>query len=442
MTNLVDSRFFLTMTNENLERLCCEPYTSLVSLEVSIASLHTNHMIHFSREALNRHKSAANLAQSVKNLNCKVKQAKSSFNLSSNRRKLSPEDDEQLPPTRRRSELSLFGPEDGSGGSASQYGATVIVERQKPNKNLSKKEEEEETDEEVSRGERGGFSSLQNRQEDFKQSESDKLNNDDEDDDCDKEKREEDEEKTRQVEQVQVFEVDLQRCPNCKWPCARSHLKPMHSSQQIQFNWIRENLMDNFEENVDEIEERCLKHSLWHLLLKCLAFKNKLDDYITCCVMLDDIRLLNIEQFIITRRDEDEIIDRVLVHLGRKVEFDKEREVKDDEHRQEHCFKCKACFELPSVRKRRSNSPSDYQVDEEEEDFDVEEDEKEDEGVSFNLENLFEQFMMRRNADVKKAISRLLKHPKLLNSCRIPAKFYLRVIANYSSSSGGYNFGN
>lgn len=422
LENLSDSRFFLAMTTENIERLCCEPYTSLLSLEISLANLHTNHVIHFSKDALNRHKSVANLAQSIKNLTRLKQKAQSNCNIS-----------RHCPI--KLAESNLHGSKTNCEPTAPITSDTkVIVERQRPNnlrKHVSPNGHKSTINEE--HRDKGPFFSVRGRDEVIKSREEEFFSPEHNSDNNNEETNQEVENETTIG---QKKEVDWIRCSNCRWPRPRSHLKPMHSSQKIQFNWIQENLLPNFEENIDQIEERALKHGLWHLLLKCFAFKNKLDEYITCCIMLDDVRLLNIEQFVITKRGEDEIIECLLEHLGRKVDLTNsiKAELGGNVKAKEFCLKCKS--ELDQVD---NDSDSDQYVD----NLDHDNQHNNDDEISFSLVNLFEQFMMRRNADIKRCVSHLLRHPKLLNDSKIPAKFYLKAIAfASSSSSGGYNFGN
>lgn len=402
IVNLNDSQLFFTVSNENIERLCSEPYASMVSLDISIANLHTNHVVHFSQEALQRHKSLAKLSQSIMNLNkLKLASTRSSFMNENNGRVLASstldiaENDLTLDLDDKR----------------------VVVEQLKP-KNLTKSEtdksknifsaiHEQQENQQPTPTEEGGSKSI-NRLTEIKQLD---------------------------VPQPQVIQLSVEqketsdpnRCHNCNWPKPRAHLKPMHHSQQIQHNWIQENLVPNFNEHVEQIEERAFKHGLWHLVLRCYASKHQLEDYITCCLMLDDVRLLNLERFDSLKCSEAELIDLTLNQLKLKLNqiLAQKDTCKDFTTGADmsYCFKCHEVFDTKDV-----NNKDDSLIDEDQSLGSSSYDE--DDIISFSLVNLVRRLVLRKNSDIKPMIQKLLQHPDLLNMSRIPADFYLQVIAN------------
>lgn len=452
LNNLTDSRFFLAMASENIERLSSEPYTSLVSLEISIADLHTNHVIHFSKEALNRHKSVANLSRSIRNLGrpkAEVRQiTRSTFDVRRDSTTLSSEENSNY-------DSSTNDLTDQKEQRTSGQDNKVIVERQRPI-NLSNRRNNQNGNEDLLtidrdeaqsasiRPSQGPFFSPRSREEAIKRREEylspSKEGEEDEDDDMARSDLEKTKDLPGKIDSnsssinsiiTKPLEFDPIRCSNCQWPRPRSHLRPMHSSQRIQYSWIEENLLANFEENIEQIEERAFKHGLWNLLLKCLAFRNKFDDYITCCIMLDDVRLLNLEQFVITRRPDDNLMDCILQLMSSKLDFVKEIQLKHQvdggpHHNiglEDYCFKCHN-----ELERNPDELHDDYAVDVIASTDNDHSPRRSSDRISFNLVNLFEQFMMRPNADIKRSIGLLLKYPKLIEESRIPARFYLRAI--------------
>lgn len=406
MENINDSRLFLTMTNENIDRLCTEPYTSLMSLDISITNLHTNHVIHFSKEALNRHKSIANLSQSIRNLKRLTQETASTQDLNNER-----------PDYLREKRL-----DDTNNSNLERTGDTrVIVERQRPIKRNNHVKSQSTSRDQISVAELD----LETRTFSV-----DKLDEHKSPDDQNKQPTSAtslssletsdadcnllgsgNESPKLEVDSSPVEEADAIRCIGCQWPRQWSHLRPTHSSQQIQYNWIRENLMANFEENVEDIQSRAFKHGLWSLYLMCLAHKSELDDYIKCCMLLDDIRLLKVEQFII-KYGEEEIVDRLLQQLEDKIKIQNHfsEDGKNEDGVSEICMNCH----------RRQDKIEDELL--------ITDDGTSLTDISINLINLF-QIMMRRNGDIKKSVARLLRYPKVLNGSRIPSSFYLKAIA-------------
>lgn len=358
--NLTDSRFFLTMTSDNIDRLCTEPYASLLSLEVSIKDLHTTKVIHFNKDAIVRHKSVANLSQGIKMLNAaagrkNISVAKSTIELS---RRLDEQPENEL--------------DDQQFNKNQAEAPEKNAENCEPLTTIKEVHLEEPADRELQRM------------------------------------------------------IDTRRCTNCHWPRSRSHLKRLDASQRIQLNWIESNLMGNFEENVDRIETHAFKHGLWHMFLKCLAFKNQLADYITCCMLLDDIRLLEVEQLMIIRYGEEMLLEITLEHLGRKAElFDRIKEEKlTSDEKKDICLKCEAELEpLEQISDEELISNGMIGDDNQEDAFD------------FRLVNLIGQFLSRKDADFKKIIRCLLKFPKLLDGSRIPSAFFLKAIAKITLAS-------
>lgn len=419
--NINDSRLFLTMTNENIDRLCTEPYTSLMSLDISITNLHTNHVIHFSKEALNRHKSVVNLSQSIRNLK-KLRQTTASTQ----------DINDPRPDYLVEKQLN-----DRKDQDLEKTGDTkVIVERQRPIRkknhvtNQSTSRDGLLINENFKSNLENPISSLDkldeykslNTQVKAPSSAASTLSVETSDTDGNVPGSENESSKPDvDASSPPAEEVDSVRCVGCQWPRHRSHLRPTHSSQQIQYNWIKENLMANFEENVEDIQERAFKHGLWSLYLMCLAHKNELDSYIKCCMLLDDIRLLKVEQFII-KYGEEEIVDRLLQQLNDKIETYrrlKENE-KIDDSEVEICLNCHRLLNKVEDELLMTDDGTSLN------------------DISINLINLF-QIMMRRNGDIKKSVSRLLKYPTVLNGSKIPATFYLKAIASATLAASRSN---
>jgi len=384
LENLSDSRFFLAMTSENIDRLCSEPYASLVSLEVSISDLHTNHVIHFNKDALNRHKSVANLPQSIQKLNQMNQRTMSSIDLSGEKSSSLLTESANKPPTGIQN-------------------SKVIVERQRPRK-LKKQSLKNYTEVDHNPECIQLLSIVGNERSRIPEitegSEAD-LPMDDPSE-------------TTEHELESRRRETLSRCSNCLWPRQKSHLIPMHSSQMIQLKWIEEKLIRDFPGNVAQIEDLALKHGLWPLFLKCLAYRGKFDDYITCCMILDDVRLLDFEQFgDDSNLEAKALIDKLFAHLERGLDVAPKS---GSSELRSTCFRCNA--NLDSL-------DTDYLL------AQIDEHGHGDRGdaFSFNLANCLEQLLMNRNAEVNLVIQGLLGYPKLLNSSKIPVNFYLKTIA-------------
>lgn len=210
----------------------------------------------------------------------------------------------------------------------------------------------------------------------------------------------------------------LRRCQNeqCLWPRERSNLDRLDSSQQIQLRWIEDNLMADFEKNVIEIQERAFNHGLWRIFLSCLAARNQLDEYVTCCMALDDIRLIDIDQFI-DKGLEDDIIGSILSRMERKQIL--LRSKRDSSQHSNICLKCESVQE--SLDGLRDELMPVTEVDR------ILPAESEDD-LSFNLMNLLELVMMKRSSTLRLVIKKLEIHPQLLSLSKIPASFYLRAI--------------
>lgn len=432
LENLTDSRFFLTMTSENIDRLCSEPYASLVSLEVSIADLHSNHVIHFSKEALNRHKSVANLSRNLSSMNKLNQQhsdnnnhAKSNFNLTSY------EDSHSQESNNTKKE--------------SNNNNKVIVERLKPTRKISSDNKGKEEDQNQTSLVSTKLRDNQINQPFFSIRESkepQRFNDavDDVKETSNFSTSANDKSKSQQDNRVTSFENDLERrrkegrCEHCHWPYKRIHLRHLDSIQQIQIKWIETNLSDNFEENLEQIQEIAFKHGLWRMFLKCLAFKNQLDDYITCCMVLNDVRLLNSEQFTKTSCTQEELLDKILIQLTSKIVNQSKQLFNNDNQTKEERIICYKCNKEIVIHNDQANNycqlEPDVNIEEEYENSSakIDQDDDDDE-FSFNLPNLFDQFSMKRHADVKKIVHQLLNYPELLNSCKLNSTFYLKAIS-------------
>lgn len=376
LENLTDSRFLIPISNENIDRLCSEPYASLVSLQVCLKDLHSSHVIHFTKDALNRHKSVINLSQSIQNLRSNSNLiTKSSFDLNSK--------------TTKKNEVEWQKPSD-----------KVIVERQKPRR-ATKLQIDQPA--QIKGQSNNYLDNIIENQAFFDSQSSMKSDGNPNSLPTSIEITGEIEEEEEKCVDKRAPETDESlRCKSCQWPKPRIHLKNLNSTQRIQLAWIETNLLVNLEENISQIKELSFKHGLWCIFLKCLAFSNELDDYITCCMMLDDIRLLD-DRFVITRRGEDKIVDKLLVHLSKKIKLTKDNK--------KICLKCASEFEI--IVDEKGCDSVNYQEDK----------------LSFTLVNLFESFMLRPNTDMKKIIECSMNHRELLNTSKIPTKFYLKVIA-------------
>lgn len=387
LENLTDSRFFIPISNENIDRLCSEPYASLVSLQICLKDLHLNNVIHFTKDAMNRHKSVINLSQSIQKLRSHSNlTTKSSFDLNTQ--------------TTKKDDVHWKKPSD-----------KVIVERHKPKRNPKLQMNQSAQNKEYSNCSTNGLDNISENQTHYESQSSLKSDRDPpslpasiETTGEAAEEEEEEDGTDRQTLEAEMSADENLRCKSCQWPKPRIHLRNFNSTQRIQLKWIETNLMGNLEENISQIKELSFKHGLWRVFLKCLTFSNELDDYITCCMMLDDIRLLD-DRFVITRREGDEIVDRILVHLSKKMELTKDGK--------EICLKCGNEFEMLEVGRDNQNGSLHHQEDE----------------LSFALVNVFENFMLRPNADMKKIIKCLMDHREFLNNSKIPATFYLKVIA-------------
>lgn len=401
LDNLQDSRFFVTMADENIDRLFIEPYTSLVSLEVSIADLHTNHVIHFSKDALNRHKSVANLSRNIQSSQRQISnQTKSSLDLTRPTESVRGQDGDYL---------------GTKNGQSTDHDGKVLVERLRPKRRVESEigdKTNEQTEKITNSNQRPSFSiegTLAN----------DKFNESDE-------KIEDTQSKDSETtNKATCLEDDLEkrrndfRCSRCQWPKARAHLRELDSIQRIQMNWIDENLSTNFEANIDQIEQIAFKSGLWRLYLKCLAAKD-INGYIVCCISLNDIRLLESEKFT-NRYSSEDFLELILEKLDSAVRVQSkifENKDKTNETELTVCLKCESVID-PAIKPDDSDTRqvSVYQ--------------DEDESSYFNLTNLFDRFTLKRHVDVRKYISLMAKHSELLKNSNLTSNFYLKAISRY-----------
>lgn len=461
-----DSTMFLKMKNENVERICSEPYASLVSLQVSIAELHTNHVIHFDQDTINRHRSIASLSQNISNLQeAKQSKTRSNADLIGGAANYT-ESSAPRATFNGQGELSKDKP------TKLAQEAKVIVERQRP-KPRQRKTSAESVERRISLSVGRPYFSAREAAENkgLSQVVGAKL----------EPNIIEPEASVVISNSEPMFNLSVSsyingnsmfRCSRCQWPRDRIHCNSLSSSQSIQLRWIEENLMSDFAKNLEQIERRSFEHGLWHLYLRCLTERDQLDEFVICCIMLDDVRLLKFDPFIKEDRGDEEISECFLDKLEQKLElerrFEKLRENKIE--RRFICLKCNDLFGLPndndnstngnSTRKKRENSNTNtngngngnndndnidtVRMEEEEEEGggreEGEEQEQEetveedaiqiDDEISFNLVNLFEQVLIKRFGDPKRIIGNLLRHPELLNGSKIPSSFYLRTMAN------------
>uniref|UniRef100_A0A6G1S4C1 Hermansky-Pudlak syndrome 5 n=1 Tax=Aceria tosichella TaxID=561515 RepID=A0A6G1S4C1_9ACAR len=455
--NLTDSQLFFTASNDNIERLCTEPYASMVSLDISIANLHTNHVVHFSQEALNRQKSLAKLSQSIINLS----QLKRTNSARLSLLNLNHRDDGTIGENGQRNRDNTDNHLDDDSNNQSIRNDNIRIDslaqfddRKVFVEPLKTRRSSHQMNNLKTRGgiQLNSTKSINtlNKIDEVDMSRHDATDSDKADvavvksnsDGADGNSITPDDQ--QQQQQAAKDDDDPTKCPGCKWPKPRAHLKPMHHSQQIQFGWLQENLVPNFEENIEQIESRAFRHGLWHLVLRCLAFKNKLDEYINCCIMLDDVRLLNMERFVNIKCSEEEFINLVIEQLERKLDFldeinngklflSVEKGSNDNDAHQYDltnvCLKCRQIAKVPI----KAGHDNEYQSDDDDDDTIASCKPGDDDDISFNLVNLFKKIMLRRSADVKRAVETLLRHPKLLNRSKIPASFYLQALSNQCS---------
>lgn len=226
--------------------------------------------------------------------------------------------------------------------------------------------------------------------------------------------------------------LELLRCKHCRWPKAASHLEPLNSSQVNQLKWIEENLTTSFFENIDLIEERAFKYSLWSMFLKCLAFKRQIDDYITCCMLLDDVRLLDIEQLVIICSGEDEMMNLLLAQLNRKMEIQEKTDAAKSQPGNKtrgYCLKCEKEYDdemLLVATEDGSDTNNTEQVENQMLDVRCAVDKE----FCFSLANLFNQFIKRNNSNIRKMVAHFLNYGQLLNKSEIPISLYLKAIEN------------
>lgn len=399
--NVGDSSLFLNLNQENVERLCSEPYMSLISLQVSIAELHTNHVIHFDQETINRHRSIANLSQNILSIQ-EAKQEVTRSNGNLDKPALVPSADD------RNKRTANSKPEQ----------TKVIVERQKPNRQRNLASNQLQTARPFFSPREAAFKSIV---EVTYNDAADAPNEDSKPSDVCNRLTEDSEPTTA----LGIVDLDVQdprfRCSKCRWPRSRIHCNPLSLGQASQLKWIQDNLMPEFDKNVAEIERRAFELGLWHLFLRCLAKLGQLEDHLNCCIMLDDIRLLDIEQLIATTETNDHELNRLLLdQLERKMLLE-DRLRGDLEGAENHiCLKCNDLF--GSVDRNELEQAHVVFLDEEPETHIEDE-------YNFNLVNLLEQVLMRRNSDVKSIIQLLLKYPNLINRSKISPSFYLKAIA-------------
>lgn len=472
--DLANSNLFRAMSHENRERLCREPYASLTTLQVDIKDIHTKRVVHFDPDIVKRHQSMVNLSHELQERKQEERRATIIQNGNGHDRTMRTQSSNQV----NNCELP-----DGSNGplidvsklqplSKTQRikrtgilseSARVVVERQKPStkKNsetmmindqpstndipsnhqalpsrpfFSPKEMVETRNRliEQANEENSSISDSTSQESEFESSMSSWPKND--------------LNSKRQIQPLLVREPpfdllkaeDPLRCSNCRWPFDRLHCRSLSSGQTIQLRWMESNLLHNFDENIAEIERRAFNHGLWDLLLRCLADANKLDDYVTCCMMLDDVRLLKLDLFIDGDNSQEQISDRILELMERKLdlierlrEAGRKSEDKNQHEANNQRSKLIICLNCEHIQNANDSMNGD-----DGECPDSMWDDSEDE-YSFTLVNLFEKVFMKHyqhNYDhiivsyLHSIIQLLLKHPKLVNESKIPASFYLKII--------------
>lgn len=197
----------------------------------------------------------------------------------------------------------------------------------------------------------------------------------------------------------------LRRCQHCHWPRAGSHLDRLDSIQLIQLKWMRDNLMTDFERNIDEIQDRAFKHRLWSVFLEALLKRKDIANFIICCAMLDDIRLIKLPR-LIEQYDTQLVIDCILDTLSKSVEG-KQGDI---------CRKCQGDLEsldglrdeLLVVTELDSNKEAE---------------------IKFNLVNLLNLSLTAEFRHLKLLIKSLNQRPALLTSSQVPVTFYSRALS-------------
>lgn len=521
--DLASSQLYLLTSKENIERLYSEPYTSLITLQVSIASLHTEHVIHFDQETIDHHKQM-NLSQTLLTL----QESKQRLALSNNQlQQIEPQPislqekfqlnkemtgnkknntlKQQSRETLYRSvsqncillngttgpliDMSKLQASNSSHSRRNRFrnevvaeNAKVIVERHSlaskkrntanalANDDNQIAEEQLDHDDcdiadtsqittttntntntntlarpffspkgaiEKHRFEHSGF--MLNGSSSFVASSSSAttsnwLNQEhySANFDADKEK------KLNEAKRLAKLMEDSLRCSKCRWPRERVHCNSLNSSQMIQLRWIESNLLDEFEKNLAQIEHRSFEHGLWSLFLRCLIEKNDFEAYITACMMLDDVRLLDYDllQAKLECMDRD-LCDRILKVMNSKLEKKQKylngsitvaaptTKTTTKANRSKpmlFCFNCETNYEQAENGNQNQCLMDDLYEE-------LELNHQMDDEFSFNLVNLFEQVFMNRFNDLQIIIHLLLDYPNLINFSKIPPSFYLKVIA-------------
>jgi hypothetical protein len=150
------------------------------------------------------------------------------------------------------------------------------------------------------------------------------------------------------------------------------------------------------------------------------------------------------ERFVNIKCSEEEFINLVFKQLERKLNFldgiDDSRKFLSDKSsgNDKPCQRdlTNVCLRCKHVAKPDDSIGDESdQLDEEDISLDcrIGDDDGEDDDISFNLVNLFKKIMLRRSADVRRAVETLLRHPKLLDRSKIPASFYLQALGNQCS---------
>lgn len=203
----------------------------------------------------------------------------------------------------------------------------------------------------------------------------------------------------------------LRRCHRCNWPRSKSHLDRLDSSQQIQLKYMRDNLLSNFEENLNEIQERAFKHGLWTVFLEALLRRRDLESFVLCCATLDDIRLLSFEQ-LVQEIDRDQVINCVIDTLAKCAAC------KQDDT----CRKCECALESLDALRDELLIVTEIEALEGAE-------------IDFNLANLLNSLLCSSNPDLKQLIRCLNLKPQLLENSKVPPTFYRSALLKLTNKN-------
>lgn len=428
---------FSSPSTENIYRLRQEPYASLISLNVSIADLHTSHVIHFSKEVIDRHKSSTN---QLRQDNCSITNLNSPFN---NRQFVADKVIvERRRPRRSKSQQKINEIEEPSRSDSVSY-IHVSDTHDESSGTLNKfashdclhkttKTADIEVDVECNKQ-----ALASTRFHDMSYIPSEHANS--------RQKRTllkqipetTDETNNRNDSYQDIFtskhlstsyypknyissnslpglyidniatSIQLSSrycCKICGWPLPNAH-ENLHPSQIVLDNWINETLLDDLETNVEYVEDLAFTNCLWATYLKCLIHRRKCEDYVKCSIMLNDIRLLKSE-CITTYMSSESSIMTVLEMLLKKYDAIKagSNETTDTGHDRLLCQNCQTNLDLDN---NKINNDSTFGI---------------------TLVNIAEIAMNCLGPKATVDILLNVKFKSLIDKSEIPASFYIKSI--------------